>query len=246
MPALKSFNEKRSDLMVVIMAILDESIAGWLPKTSKTGGLPNISHEPRKPVSLGTLFHNCPECITGCFVYQDIQMHPEIQRTKEFFYSDVANRVPELTALPMSEEMSAHSAEVLRQVKGAGVKEGGWICGDAWFGSVMSAVECYRRLGVHSTLVIKGNNKYFPQAALRAVLLARHGTWPAGHWVVMTTEIGGVFLMPFAMPGPSSAVLTSSAPVEAQQHTQLSMKQAMRMSGARLLSDTLIDLTLFT
>jgi hypothetical protein len=195
MPALKSFNEKRSDQMVVIMAILDESIAGWLPKTSKTGGLPNISHEPRKPVSLGTLFRNCAECITGCFVYQDIQMHPEIQRTKEFFYSDVANRVPELTALPMSEEMSAHSAEVLRQVKGAGVKEGGWICGDAWFGSVMSAVECYRRLGVHSTLVIKGNNKYFPQAALRAVLLARHGTRPAGHWVVMTTEIGGVFLI---------------------------------------------------
>jgi hypothetical protein len=44
-------------------------------------------------------------------------------------------------------------------------------------------------------LVIKGNNKYFPQAALRAVLLARHGTRPAGHWVVMTTEIGGVFLI---------------------------------------------------
>ena len=49
------YNEKRNNLLRVIYLILDESMSGWRPKTSKTGGLPNISHEPRKPVDLGTM-----------------------------------------------------------------------------------------------------------------------------------------------------------------------------------------------
>ena len=38
------------------VVILDKSMRGWRPKTSKTGGLPNIFCEPRKPVGFGTMF----------------------------------------------------------------------------------------------------------------------------------------------------------------------------------------------
>ena len=36
--------------------VLDETMIGFRPNTSKMGGLPNITHEPRMPVDLGTMF----------------------------------------------------------------------------------------------------------------------------------------------------------------------------------------------
>ena len=69
--------------------------------------------------------------------------------------------------------------------------EGGWVGGDAWFGSVMTCVEL-KRLGVHSTFIIKGHTQFFPIGILHSVLVARHGNRPAGHWVTMTTTISEV------------------------------------------------------
>lgn len=45
----------------------------WRPRTSKNGGLPNISYIIRKPEPLGTEFKTvcCP--ITGVMTYMEIQ-----------------------------------------------------------------------------------------------------------------------------------------------------------------------------
>jgi hypothetical protein len=94
--------------------------------------------------------------------------------------------------------MLSHTAEVLRQVQGAGVQEGGWTGGDAWFGSVMSCVEVYKRFGVHSTFIVKNNRMFYPMVALKAIMKARHGTRPAGHWVVMQTTIESAPLLAIA------------------------------------------------
>jgi hypothetical protein len=94
-------------------------------------------------------------------------------------------------------KIGTHTAEVLRQVEGAKVPRGGWVGGDAWFGSVMTAVEVFVRLGVYSTFILKNNNALFPNRALLAVLVARFGDRPAGHWVVFRATIGGAKL--FAM-----------------------------------------------
>ena len=40
---------------MLILLIIDESMSAWCPKTSKLGGIPNISYEPRKPIQLGTI-----------------------------------------------------------------------------------------------------------------------------------------------------------------------------------------------
>ena len=37
------------------------------------------------------------------------------------------------------------------QVEGSRLKKGGWVCGNAWFGSVTSVVELMIRKGVHSS-----------------------------------------------------------------------------------------------
>ena len=124
-------------------------MSGWRPKTSKLGGLPNYTYEARKPVPLGTMLRNSVECVSGCLVFQDIVQLPELQARKEYY--------GEVSSLPGMEEVKATPAEVLRQVEGSGLEKGGWVGGDAWFGSVMSCVEVYKRFGVHSTFVVKNN-----------------------------------------------------------------------------------------
>ena len=198
MPALQGFNDKRRGLFHTVLCMLDESMSGWRPKTSKHGGLPNITFEPRKPVPLGTMLRNCVECISGSMAYQDVVMHPEMQQQKEFFYSDANEQIREPTSLPGNPPMPAHTAEVLRLCKGADMDVGGWTGGDAWFGSVATCVELKKRLGVFSTFVLKKQAQFFPKEVLHSILQARHGDRPAGHWVVMKAVISEVTVLAIA------------------------------------------------
>jgi hypothetical protein len=78
-PLQQQINKLRKSVFNVNMLMMDESMSGWRPKTSKLGGLPNCTYEPRKPVPLGTMFRNSVECITGCLQYQVVVQLPEIQ-----------------------------------------------------------------------------------------------------------------------------------------------------------------------
>jgi hypothetical protein len=143
-PCLDKFNRKRKNLLKAVLVMLDESMSGWRPKTSKLGGLPNYTFEPRKPIPLGTMFRNGVECISGILVFQDVVMNPDMQNRKDY------HGLP--SSLPGGKtEISAHTAEVLRQVEGSGIEPGGWVGGDAWFGSVVTSVEVMKRFKVHST-----------------------------------------------------------------------------------------------
>jgi hypothetical protein len=191
-PFIKEYNSLRTTSIRVIYLMLDESMSGWRPKTSKRGGLPHISHEPRKPVPLGTMIRNAVECTTGIFVHHDLVDSSNEQWKKKF------SLPPETSHLPRKEEISYHCAEVLRQCEESKVVEGGWVGGDAWFGSIESCLELKKRFNVYSTFIIKQNVNYYPMQVLHKVLLARHGSKPAGHWVVMQTTIAGVELIAMA------------------------------------------------
>jgi hypothetical protein len=53
-PAVSEFNEHRREIIQhSSMLVADESMSAWVPRTSKTGGLPNISFIKRKPEPLG-------------------------------------------------------------------------------------------------------------------------------------------------------------------------------------------------
>ena len=111
-------------------------MSGWRPKTTKTGGLPNISYEPRKSVDLGTMLENGVEAITGMLAHQDVVGSPEVQLSKE--WNGVESHLPDRSAAPK------HTAEVLRQVKGASLPKGAWAGGDG---------ECYIHVShAHVTL----------------------------------------------------------------------------------------------
>ena len=132
------------------------------------------------------------DTITGIFAHHDIVEDLTAQRCKRYLQSD------NVAHLPQGEELYVHVAECIRQVEGAKLERGGWLGGDAWFGSVPCAVELMKRCGVFSTFIVKQHIQYFLKEVLHAVLLARFGERPAGHWVVMVGEISGVQVMALA------------------------------------------------
>jgi hypothetical protein len=100
--------------------------------------------------------------------------------------------------MPNGMEIPAHAAEVLQQIKGANVVKGGWVGGNAWFGSMVTALEANKRLNIDSTWILKGNHAFYPMGALHAVIKAWFGTKIAGEWVTMTTPISGIKMMAMA------------------------------------------------
>ena len=162
-------------IMNVLELMLDESMSGWRQKTLKTCGLPHISYVVRKPVPLGTMLRNSVECTTGIFVHHDIVESSTDQW--KIKHSDP----PAKSSLPRGEMVSYHTAEVLWQAEGANFVRGGWVGGNAWFGSIESCIELKKHLGLHSTFIIKQNVQYFPKKILHFMLVARHGSHTAGH-----------------------------------------------------------------
>jgi hypothetical protein len=56
LPCMQGYNEKRRHLITTILMLVDESMSGWRPKTTKLGSLVNYTFEPRKHVPLGAVF----------------------------------------------------------------------------------------------------------------------------------------------------------------------------------------------
>jgi hypothetical protein len=190
LPCLSSFNDRRQRLIKTVLMLVDESMSGWRPKTTKLGGLPNYTFEPRKPVPLGTMFRNGVECVSGILVVQDVVQNPEQQSLKPFYATQ--------SSMPDRSDIMAHTAEVLRLVEGAKIPKNGWVGGDSWFGSTTTAVEVMNKFGVHSSWIIKQNQVWFPMKPLFAVLKARYKDRPAGHWVTFQTKISGVDIIALA------------------------------------------------
>ena len=128
---------------------LDETMSGFRPKTSPCGGYPNITYEPRKPCKISAMIRNAIECITGMFAFQYPAEDIVSQRLKDHMQEESNLH------LPRDGNMPVHTAEVLCRTKGAGLVEGGWVCGDAWFGSIMTLIKPMIRQGVFSSKLLE-------------------------------------------------------------------------------------------
>jgi hypothetical protein len=64
LPLVRAFNHKWGELIRTNYLLMDKSMSAWRPKSSKTGGLPNITDKTRKPKLLGTMFKNGVEAMT--------------------------------------------------------------------------------------------------------------------------------------------------------------------------------------
>lgn len=109
----------------------------WIPRTSKTGGLPHISFVKRKPRPLGTEFKNVACAETG------VMLHLELQRGKEPMKHSDYHR-----------ELGATAACTLRM--GLATKNCGQstsddspkdiFYGDSWFASVKTATKMHEHV----------------------------------------------------------------------------------------------------
>ena len=108
--------------------LADETMSAFRPRTTKLGGLPNISFVLRKPEPLGSEFKDTGCKKIGCMKHLELQMGKLIMREKDF-----------------CKEIGATAACTLRmalagnQEQEAGMRSG--IKGDSWFGSVTCADE---------------------------------------------------------------------------------------------------------
>jgi hypothetical protein len=152
LPTLKLFHGRRRELLKCVLLILDESMSGWRPKSTNTGGLPKLYWEPRKPFPLGTMSRNGVECIYGILIFQDLVQDAEVMNQHEYF--------GEKSSMLKSMEIPAHAAELLRKIKGMNVVEGGWVGGDTLFRSMVTALEAKKHFNIDSTWIIKGNHVF--------------------------------------------------------------------------------------
>ncbi len=141
-------------------------MSAWRPKTSAMGGLPNVTYKPRKPKLLGTMFKNGVGGTTGILVTQDVVEGSMSQREKKYDSEE--------SSLPMQEPIMAHVAEMLSQCESGNVVKGGWVGGDAWFGSLPCVVELKNKMNVYSTFIIKQNLQYCPVQVIQWIMKARY------------------------------------------------------------------------
>ena len=128
--------------------VLDESMSAFKPRTTKTGGLPNISFIARKPEPLGTEFK------TVCCALSGLMLHMEIQRGKAGMKDAKYNRSHGATAgctrrLTESTNQDEYSSADIIQ-------------GDTWFGSVTAATELAFEER-QFCLQVKANSGLFPK-----------------------------------------------------------------------------------
>jgi hypothetical protein len=79
------FNQARRDRFARGRPITeDESMSGWCPQTTATGGLPNLSFIPRKPVPLGTEVKSACCATTGVMVYAELMKGKDAMKVADF------------------------------------------------------------------------------------------------------------------------------------------------------------------
>ena len=210
MPFIDKWNSKQQQLFAKYGCIIvDESFISWVPKTSKLGGLPNYSFEPRKPKGLGTMLRDAAIAVIGVIVYTDPAMPPSVQDKKKF--GEKSSQSPEFAGT--NTPHSPHVAETLRQAYFSNLQEGDWIGGDSFFGSIATCLalkleevthideegaEHQHKMNVESSFIVKNKSSLFPRAPLYAVLRARYGKRIAGQWVVFKTTIQSVNILAIA------------------------------------------------
>jgi hypothetical protein len=78
------FNQARRHRFAAVRVIVeDESMILWNPQTTPTGGLPNISYIPRKPVPLGTEVKSACDG-TGVMLHMEVQKGKDAMKEADF------------------------------------------------------------------------------------------------------------------------------------------------------------------
>lgn len=201
---VKQYNRIRRNLFPNIqILVLDESMCGWVPRTTKHGGLPHLTFQKRKPVSLGT------EMKTACCGTTGILVNLEVQRGKaEMKLQKYNTKYGHCTGQVLRSIESVQNFEVIYDqpvdrmscLRGpvrtqefyeqCEVSDKQVVVGDSFFSSVQSATESMKLFGRHYIGVVKQAYSKFPKDFLKETMKNA----PAGAQLLLTTKHEGVYL----------------------------------------------------
>ena len=80
----KTFAMRKNSVFASHILVFDKLMSAFVPRTTKTGGFPNISYILRKPEPLGTEFKNLVDAFQGQIVWKEVQEGKERMRNKEY------------------------------------------------------------------------------------------------------------------------------------------------------------------
>ena len=179
--AIENFNLIRKlDIFTSEIRILDESMSAFRPRTTKLGGLPNISYILRKPEPLGT------ELKTSVCPTLNIMTFLELCEGKEGMKNKAFHR-----------SLGATAACAVRMAQGTcqSVHDNHieTVMGDSWFGSVKSVVKIKKLLPKEKEAFfqVKTAHRLFPKQYIEDLLKEE----PGGTSVKLQAVVEGVKLI---------------------------------------------------
>lgn len=150
-----------------VAMVMDEAMLSIIPRTNKTGGLPNISFVTRKPKPLGTEFKCMADGETGVILCMEICEGKVGMQQKEF-----------------AKELGVSAAYALRLMEEGKLYTGdaniSLYLGDSWLGSVKVAAKIAKS-DQHCCFNVKTSAKHSPKKWLNE----RIKNYPGETWITL-------------------------------------------------------------
>jgi len=173
---LDEFNETRNrELLTSHVLAFDEIMSTFIPRTTATGDLPNISYVNRKPESLASKFENIVDGLSVKMLWLELQEGKNRMATKE-----------------CQQERDATAVCVLIGVMATGDNNsrfeynetGNIFLGDSWFASVKSVTNV-ALAGHHTCMLVKTAHSRSPKKFLDETMKKFHG----GTWITLEGRV---------------------------------------------------------
>ena len=178
---LGRWSKSRAQLITSVDYVWDENMIEWCPKSTKTGGLPNLTHEKRKPTPLGTMLRSVLDHGSRVMMAMEVMEPPAAMHVKPHFVESgsslhvsqcmrmwdmLGGDETELVPNPHSQEGRAAAArgEVPLRKK---VLRGAHFRGDAFFGSVNCACTFKSQYDCDVSVLIKNNSADSPAKIMK-------------------------------------------------------------------------------
>ena len=191
---LCTLGTKRSKQLSTRKKTLDEDMFEHKPKHKKSGELPRIAYEPRKPVDTGTEFKTLRCAFTSLTLVMEV-------------CEGINNKIDAGESLKKWHKQAklggwgAGAAVDIRTVETGGgldkgadgkhLQQGSVTCKDAHFGSILDAVMIKQLFNQESHSIIKNNSSGCPTEEMYSRLSGKN----RGACIVMTATVDGVYLM---------------------------------------------------
>ena len=150
-------------------------------RTTKTGGLPNLSFVARKPKPLGTEFKNVVDGMSGVMMWLEIQEGKERMRALEHTQAFGGTTACVLRGVKATCSFTHIEDATMEDDEDIGNDHSPYLYfADSWFGSVKSVANV-RKTGNHCCFIIKTAHSRSPKFWLEDKM--KH--MPGGTWIVL-------------------------------------------------------------